>query len=476
MTRRSMLRICLALAVSLVTLGVGAAQGATPDWSAYLLGPRHSSYNIAATTWTPTSAASFGTDWTFTDPAPTETGQPQRGFSASPTVSGGSVYIGSTTGVFYAIDEATGVERWHRSLGYVTARTCNARGITSTATVAPDPSRGGQATVYVGGGDGYLYALKASDGSIVWRSLVVSIGTTESTGYIWSSPTLIGGRIFMGISSQCDKPLIRGGLRSFDQASGARLHTYRTVAKGEIGGSIWQSAASDGADVWVTTGNGDTGDSFSIVRLDPATLAKEDIWTVPQTAGTDLDWGSSPTLFKASLGGITTPMVGACNKNGHYYAFRSADLASGFVWTRKLGSTGGLGAGVGSCLASAIWDDTHKRLIFASNTTTVNGTTVPGAVRSLNPATGRSYWTTPIDGGPIIGSPTLSGGGLIAAGTYNNTTPGNNRVYLLDASTGEVVNSIVTGSPVFAQPVFADDELFVATTAGTLTAYTPTGA
>jgi hypothetical protein len=83
-------------------------------------------------------------------------------------------------------------------------------------------------------------------------------------------------------------------------------------------------------------------------------------------------------------------------------------------------------------------------------------------------------WVTPVAGGPIMGSPTLSGGGLIAAGTFNNVTPANNRVYLIDASTGAIVNQIATPSPVFAQPVFADDKLFVATTAGTLTAYTPT--
>jgi len=472
--RNVAVRLCLALAISLPMLGVRAAEGATPTWSGYLLGPRHSSYNIAATTWTPTSAASFGSDWTFTDPPPTVTGQSGAGFNASPTVSGGSVYIGSNTGEFYAIDEATGLARWHRSLGYVTTKTCNARGITSTATVAPDPTRGGQATVYVAGGDGYLYALKASDGSIVWRAFVVTTGTNQNLGYNWSSPTVIGGRIFIGLSSQCDKPLIRGGLRSFDQASGALLHTYRTVPKGDIGASIWTSAASNGSDVWVTTGNGDSGDSFAIVRLDAATLTKEDRWVVPATAGTDLDWGSSPTLFKASLGGIQTDMVGACNKNGTYYAFRSADLVAGPVWSRKVGSTGGLAAGVGSCLASAIWDYTHKRLIFGSNTTTVNGSTAPGAVRSLNPKTGRVAWVTPLAGGPIMGSPTLSGGGLIAAGTFNNSTPANNRVYLIDASTGAIVNQIATPSPVFAQPVFADDKLFVATTAGTLTAYTPT--
>src|SRR4029079_543818 len=105
------------------------------------------------------------------------------------------------------------------------------------------------------------------------------------------------------------------------------------------------------------------------------------------------------------------------------YAFRAADLAAGPVWSRKVGTTGGLAAGVGSCLASAIWDYTHKRLIFGSNTKTVNGTSAPRAGRCRNTQTGRVAWVTPVAGGPIMGSPTLSGGGLIAAGTFNNSTP-----------------------------------------------------
>jgi polyvinyl alcohol dehydrogenase (cytochrome) len=470
-------RASVVIVVSVLTsasVGTPVATAAVPDWPGYLHGPRHSSYNAGATTWTPATAVSFSSDWTFSDAPPTATGQPGRGFNSSPTVSGGSVYIGSNTGVFYAIDEATGTERWHRSLGYTTAKTCGyGRGVTSTATVAPDPSRGGQTTVYVAGGDGYLYALKASDGSIVWRSFVVSIGASQNTGYNWSSPSVIGNQIFMGVSSQCDKPLIRGGLKSFDLASGTLLHTYRSVPKGQIGGSIWTSAATDNIDVWVTIGNGDTGDSFAIVRLDAATLAKEDRWIVPNTAGTDLDWGSSPTLFTATIGGVSTPMVGACNKNGVYYALRAADLAAGPVWSRRIGKTGNLAAGTGSCLAAGVWDFTHKRLVVASNATTVGGTATAGAVRAIDPATGKVAWATPVDGGPIMGSPTQSGGNLIAAGTYNTATVTNDRVYLINAATGQIVNTIVTSSPVFAQPVFADDKLFVATTAGTLTAYTP---
>jgi outer membrane protein assembly factor BamB len=136
--------------------------------------------------------------------------------------------------------------------------------------------------------------------------------------------------------------------------------------------------------------------------------------------------------------------------------------------------TGDLSAGSGSCLAAAIWDLTNQRLFVGGNKTTISGASSPGSIRRLNPATGAVMWAAPLAGGPVMGSPTLSGGGVIAAGTFNNTTPSANRVYLLSAADGSVVNSIVTGSSVFAQPVFADTRLFIATTKGTLTSFSPT--
>jgi outer membrane protein assembly factor BamB len=478
MPRRSGL-LLVSLAALLVLTGVlagpsGAAT--TAPWAGYLFGPRHSSYNLAATAFTPTTATAVSPAWTFTAAPPTKTGQPAAVFNASPTISGGVVYIGSNTGVFSAIDEATGAELWHRSLGFTTAKTCGfGRGITSTAAVAPDASRGGQVTVYVAGGNGYLYALKASDGTTVWRTKVVSIGTTQNTGYNWSSPTVMGGTIYMGMSSQCDKPLIRGGVKSISQATGSVLHTYHSVPSGAIGGSVWTSVASAGTSLWVTIGNGDSGDSFQIVRLNAATLAKQEGWTVPGTAGTDLDWGSSPTLFNAVLNGTTAQMVGGCNKNGTYYALRAANVAGGPVWSRRLGVAGNLAAGSGSCLAAAVWDFTNKRLYVGSNATTVRKVSTPGSIRALDPATGAVLWARALSGGPVMGSPSLSGGDVIAAGTYNTGTPSANRVYLLDASTGTIVNTITESSSVFAQPIFADDLLFVATGSGVLTAYTATG-
>ncbi len=282
----------------------------------------------------------------------------------------------------------------------------------------------------------------------------------------------------MGVSSNCDKPLVRGGIKEFDQASGALLHTYRSVPAGSIGGSVWTSPASDGISVWTTIGNSPEtstqplGDCFAIVRLDAATLNRVDRWVVtPSLDGTDLDWGSSPTLFDATIKGATTRMVGAANKNGKYYAFNANDLASGPIWRRNLGATGGDFRTKGLLLAAAIWDFTNNRLFVASNQTHIGGAVAAGSVRQLDPATGAIIWETPLAGGPVMGSPSLSAGGIIAAGTYNSEMPATNKVYLLNASNGALVNTIQEDASIFPQPIFADTHLFIATGSGRLTAY-----
>ena len=164
--------------------------------------------------------------------------------------------------MFYALDEATGTVLWQQLLGYTTPTTCgHGHGVTSTATLATDPVSGAL-TVYVGGGDGYLYALDAATGNIVFRQFVTDVGTSQNLGFIWASPTIIHGRIYLGFASQCDDPLVRSAIKSFDQHTGTLVKMFWTGASGTIGAGVWSSAASDGNSVWITTGNGNAAHSF----------------------------------------------------------------------------------------------------------------------------------------------------------------------------------------------------------------------
>jgi outer membrane protein assembly factor BamB len=379
------------------------------------------------------------------------------------------VYIGAGSGGFYALSEATGAVIWSRQLDTVPATTCGARGITATAAVLPDPVTGAS-TVYVSGAR-FLYALSAATGAVVWKT---EIGPKGPPGgyYNWSSPTVAGGHIYVGLSSECDDPLIRGGLEELDQHTGKVLHTWFTVPSGSIGGSIWSSAAatSSGSDVWVSTGNEcdptvDTcpsgnkiGNSLSIVHLS-GSLKLLQAWQAPGTAGGGHDWdfGSSPTLF-GSLG--TPPDVGACNKNGLYYALADNPLGTSPLWTDRIGNPSGA---AGSCLASSVWNGPAGTLYMAGNGTTIGGTSFQGSIRQLKPSTGAFIWQTGLPCA-VMGTPTLDSAGVLAVATYRCTKPDTPAAYLVNASTGKILATLPTASSkIFAQPVFAQGTLFVAT-------------
>jgi outer membrane protein assembly factor BamB len=467
--------ITLALTTAFAaTIATSAAQSS--DWPHYLFDDGHSSHNALATAITPANASTLVEDWSFIDPQPTIEGQPIASFYSSPTVFKGAVYIGSNTGNFYALDETTGAVLWQQLLGYVTPTTCgNGQGVTSTATLATDPISGAL-TVYVGGGDGYLYALDAATGNIVFRQFVTDVGTRRNTGFIWGSPVIVRNKIYLGWASQCDHPLVRSGIKSFDQHTGTLRNTFYTLPQGSTGAGVWSTAATDGNSIWITTGNGDPGgSSYAIVKLRTNNLQFQTQWINPLTG--DLDWGSSPTLFQARLNNVKTTMVGANGKDGIFHAFDANNLQNGPVWSFQVGTTENFT--IGTDLAAPIWDSTTRRLFVAGNQTTINSTVFAGSVRAFNPADGSIIWETGLTGGPVMGSPSLNGSGVIAAGTYNLPSINLNAVYLLDASNGNILATISeTGNIVFAQPVFAGNHLFVANAGGfvsqgKLTAFIP---
>jgi polyvinyl alcohol dehydrogenase (cytochrome) len=455
----------LVLAIlSVPTSAVSPASATTfLNWHAFLFGSAHHSDNSAATAITPATVPGLTRVWRWMPAAPTMTGQPGPSLFASPTVVDGRVYIGANTGVFYALSEATGQVLWHRFLGFVTKKTCGNRGLIATATVAPDPVTGVM-TVYVAGADGYLYALNASTGTVIWRNVVAIPSSTVNDYYNWSSPTVINGRVYMGVSSQCDSPLVAGGLKAFNQSTGALIAFFKTNPGGSTGPSIWSSAGGRPAatTVFVTTGNGSGPDALSVIRLSAATLAQQDSWQVPSGEhGFDSDFGGSPTLFSATIGGSFVRLVGACNKNGVYYTLRQGSLAAGPVWRFHAGSPSPTSD---DCDGAGVWDGTN--LYVAGNQTVIGGVTYSGSVSSLNPATGAPHWQRGLPG-PVVGSSTLDGGGVLAVPTYNSSG-----LFLISAATGAVLRNLPTG-PEFGQPVFADSMLLVPTKQYGLWAYKP---
>ncbi len=463
----------------LALLSQGASAAAAPgDWPQYLHGPQHSSRSLA-TAFTPSNAAAASQVWHWQPPA--VTGKPAPRLDASPTVVAGRVYIGAQSGGFFALNEATGAKAWSRQLDTEPHVTCPARGITSTAAVLPDPVTG-TSTVYVSGAR-FLYALKAATGALVWKTEIGPASAPANAYYNWSSPTVAGGHIYVGLSSSCDKPLIRGGVVELSQHTGQVLHTWRTVPAGSIGGSVWTSvaASSSGSDLWVSTGNecdptintcpagNQIGHSLSIVHLS-SSLGLLQAWRPQGVAGGghDFDFGASPTLFGA--GGTPPPDVGACNKNGKFYALAANPLGSSPLWTDTIGAPAGE---LSACLASAVWDGPAGALYLGGDGTTIGGTGFGGSIRRVDPVTGGFIWQTGLPCA-VMGTPTVDGAGVLAVGTYSCVSPATPGAYLISASTGAILKTLpVASGRVFGQPVFAQGALFVATETHGLYSFAP---
>ncbi len=191
-------------------------------------------------------------------------------------------------------------------------------------------------------------------------------------------------------------------------------------------------------------------------------------WQVPNATGHDWDFGSSPTLF-GGTGGASRD-VGACNKDGNYYALAARPLGNSPLWTDAIGAPS---SSAGLCIASSVWDGHGNQLFIAGEATTVGSAVFGGSVREVDPGTGAFGWQTGLPCAEV-GTPSLDSAGVLAVGTWSCTSPNKPGAYLLDAATGAILMTLPTGtSKVFSQPVFAQGSLFVAAQTGGLYDFAP---
>jgi len=367
-------------------------------------------------------------------------------FSA-PIVVNGTVFYGSWGGNETAVNATTGTVEWSRYLG--TDPACGGydpMGISST----PAYSNG---TIYLGGGDGYWYALNASTGATEWRYLV---GTGANGSYNWASALVYRQSLYIGISSCFDNPLIPAGLIELNLTGPhTPSHVFHASPQGLTGESIWTTPAVDPKNntVWVSTGNenppGYPRYANAVVGLNVSTLNVTGSWQVPNVAGQDADFGSTPTLFFTASG---TPMLVASDKNGVAYALDRANVSVNGTWgpTWNLTTGGGFSGGA---------FDGHELYLAGG-----------GSVYGVNPTNGSVLWTAGMaGGGPVLGSLSWANGLVFAAGGSD--------VEAIDATDGAVLwnATFPDGESGVTEPVIADGLLLVASgdygSSGHLTAY-----
>lgn len=379
-----MLILSVFLVMGTLALPIPFAHAQVGDWSTYLGGPGHSGYNRSETIINPSTVQSLIQHWSRTITAK---------ISTQPIVADGKVYWGSWDGVEHASSLSNGEDIWTANLGQTkdckNSLLSGMLGVLSTATVATETMHGvSRSVVYVGGGDNNLYALDARVGTVLWK---LPLGSPP-TSFLYGSPTVYNGSVYIGVSGLADCTRAQGQLVQVDASLGIVQHTFDVVPPGCLGGSVWTSPTIDqkaGTLYFVTGENGGCSQkeklSLSLIELNVADLSFVSSWAIPKAQRiADGDSGSSPTLFHATIAGVLHHMVGFLNKGGIYYAFDRTTISSGPLWQVSIATA------PGPSTASSAWDGTN--LYVSAGNTLINGTGCPGSLNALDPASGALLW------------------------------------------------------------------------------------
>jgi len=118
--------------------------------------------------------------------------------ASSPAVAGGMVYFGAFDGSLFAVDEATGQQKWQfKTAGEHRFSATHLHGSEPATETMPDPfdcylssPLVWNSAVYFGSGDGNVYAVDASAGTLKWKF--------KTGDVVHASPAIADGVVFIG--------------------------------------------------------------------------------------------------------------------------------------------------------------------------------------------------------------------------------------------------------------------------------------
>ncbi|HEY5656015.1 MAG TPA: PQQ-dependent dehydrogenase, methanol/ethanol family [Woeseiaceae bacterium] len=301
---------------------------------------------------------SLGLAWYFDIPT-------KRGIEATPLVIDGVMYVTGAWSIVYALDARSGKPLWIYDPAvpklwakYACCDVVN-RGVAAWGN-----------NVYVGTLDGYLVALDARSGEVVWRTDTID---RDKPYTITGAPRVVKGKVLIGNGG--GEYGVRGYVTAYDAETGEQAWRFYTVPgnpadgfendamrmaaatwTGEWwkyggGGTVWDSMAFDPELdlLYVGVGNGspwdrrvrspDGGDNLfisSIVALRPDT--GEYVWHYQTTPGDQWDYTATQHMILADLviDGRPRKVLMQAPKNGFFYVLdrASGELISAEQYTR----------------------------------------------------------------------------------------------------------------------------------------------
>lgn len=335
---------------------------------------------------------------------------------SQPTVVGGRLFVGSSSGNVYSLDAATGCTHW----------TFNAGPGVRTAVVIAKAKSGKGYVAYFGDQGANVHAVDAETGKELWKVKMDDHPAARITG----TPAFYNGRLYVPISSieegsaaqgkyECCK--FRGGLAALDAETGKQIWLSRTISAeakpykksrldvqmwGPAGAAVWSSPTLDPKRklVYVATGDSytdvdvETDDAIIAFNMDTGKLAwskqvlEKDNFIVgcpngpncPDSKGPDYDFGSSSILRTIGRG---KQVLVAGQKSGIVWGL-DPDKKGEVLWQIKVGA--------GSALGGVEWghaaDEKNAYAAISDRTVRQGGT--PG-LYAIDLATGKKVWGTP---------------------------------------------------------------------------------
>lgn len=334
---------------------------------------------------------------------------------SSPAVTDTRVFIGSGDGALYALDRSDGTLIWRFDAGgSVDASPAVASGIVVAATLA-----------------GRVFAVDEASGLLRWSlqtGPVLPANTTPAGGWdLWaSSPVIVGSTVVIGAPD--------GGVYSLDLASGKQL--WRT----QTNGRVRATPSVHGGTVVVGSWGG------RVYALDLATGAER--W-VHRTEGDTLDsrkFGFDRRAVQSSAA-IVDGSVYFGSRDGAVYALDEANGNRRWRVSHR-----------GSWVIGS--PAVHEGKVFA-------GSSDGHFIHALEPETGREIWNLPT-GANVLASPLVVGNSLVIATARTDAPAG--ELLALNPATGAIRWRLPLDEASNSSPVAAKDELYLGTEAGTVLA------
>ena len=278
-------------------------------------------------------------------------------FEATPLVVNGTIFTTEPPASVIALDGRSGDVIWsyERKLPAELPACCGLvnRGLAILGS-----------SLFFGSLDGYLIAINANNGEVIWQTKVSNPGDGFT---ITGAPLIVDNSVVVGLSG--GEYGVRGFLAAYDAETGQRKWKFDTIpGPGERGHDTWENDGwrTGGGPTWVTgsydpslgllfwgVGNpspvylGDVrpGDnlftnSVIALRAESGKLA----WYFQFTPHDEHDWDAAqtPILADAFIGGINRKVVCWPNRNGFYYVLdrTSGEFVLGVPFVEQNWATG----------------------------------------------------------------------------------------------------------------------------------------